>query len=193
MKDGIARAVVRGTLAGVVGVLAMDLYSRASARLRERFGPDDDGEIDGDAHDEGTHDEPDEGALDDVALVGPFAREDEPATVTVGRLAYESVKGDEPSRDQGGTLGKAVHWTYGLAVGGLFGLLRDRVAAGSLTAGLGYGAALWLLGDEIAVPVLGLAAGPTAHAATVHADALGAHLVYGLATSATAKALRPVL
>ena len=189
MRDGTLGALVRGTLAGVAGVLAMDLYFRASARVKERFESAADTP---DAEDEGD-DQRSAGALDDVALIGPYRREDEPATATVGRLAYVGVTGEEPSKEQGARLGTAVHWTYGLAVGGLFGVLRARVHAGSVAAGLGYGAALWLLGDEVAVPLLGLSAGPAAYPPAVHAEALGAHLVYGLTTSLTARMLRTVV
>ena len=130
--------------------------------------------------------------LDDISLVGQHAKEGEPATVAIGRIAYERLRGEAPSRERGAQLGKAVHWGYGLAVGALFGLLERRVPdddLSDLSVGLGYGAALWLLGDELAVPMLGLAKGPTAHAPRVHAQALGAHLVYGLATGAAMRAL----
>jgi hypothetical protein len=43
------------------------------------------------------------------------------------------------------------------------------------------------------VPLLGLSKGPTANGAASHAQALGAHLVYGIATSGATHALRRVL
>ena len=175
MNNGIGRALARGTLAGVAGLVAMDLFSRAMKNVGSSSSESD---------------EPDgERRLDDISLVGPHAKEGEPATVAVGRIAYEKVLGSEPSRERGAQLGKAVHWGYGLAVGALFGLLERRLPDNDLGSGLGYGAALWLLGDELAVPLLGLAEGPTAHPARVHVQALGAHLVYGLATGAAMKAM----
>jgi uncharacterized membrane protein YagU involved in acid resistance len=48
-----------------------------------------------------------------------------------------------------------------------------------------YGMALWLFGDEVAVPALGLGPPPTRIAARNHADYLGGHLVYGIALDIT--------
>lgn len=129
------------------------------------------------------------GALDDISAAGLQTRKDEPSTETAARLAYESVTDAEPSKQTRERMGQAVHWLYGIAVGALYGALRSRFPSSPVVAGLGYGTALWLLGDEIAVPVLGLAEGPTAHRPAVHAQSFGAHLVYGLATAAATRAL----
>ena len=180
MNNGIARALARGTLASVAGLVAMDLFTRAA----KNAGSDSGGSRDGKEH------RKQERRLDDISLVGKQAREGEPATVAVGRIAYEKLRGTEPSRERGGQLGKAVHWGYGLTMGALFGLLERRFPDHDVGAGLGYGVALWLVGDELAVPLLGLAAGPTAHAPRVHVQALGAHVVYGLATGAAMRALQ---
>lgn len=204
MKDGIARAALRGTLASVAGVLAMDLYFKSLKRLEKRREAErgsparDDAEGRGDSEAEGTgrRDGGGDGrprALDDVSLVGHPRKEGEPSTVAVGRIAYEKIKGREPSWERGGQLGKAVHWGYGMAVGGIYGLLEPKVREHDLAAGMGYGTALWLLGDELAVPLLGLAEGPTAHPPRVHLEALGAHLVYGLTTSAATRMLHRVV
>lgn len=191
MNDGIGRAVARGVLASVAGLVAMDLFTRAMKRVggggsgRSRKG----------AHGGGKSKKAN-GALrrlDDISLVGTTRKQNEPATVAVGRIAYEKLRGRKPTRAQGAQLGKAVHWGYGLAMGGLWGLLERRIAESDVKAGLGYGAALWLLGDELAVPLLGLSRGPTAHPPGVHARALGAHLVYGLATGAATRVLQRVM
>ena len=176
MNNGIGRALARGALASVAGVAAMDLFFQAIKKLPGGSEEEGDGRRR-------------ERRLDDISLVGRQAKEGEPATVAVGRIAYETLRGEEPSRERGARLGKAVHWGYGLAMGALFGLLERRLPDHDLSTGLGYGAALWLLGDELAVPMLGLAKGPTAHPPRVHAQALGAHLVYGLATGAALGAL----
>lgn len=213
MTNGTGRAVLRGTVASVAGILAMDLYFKAIKRLRERAAStrQKQGQAEHEEEernerreasqsgDEGQAGSPQgsggeqESALDDISLVGHPRREGEPSTVAVGRILYERLRHAEPSRERGTQLGKLVHWGYGMAMGGVYGLLEPRVKERDLTAGLGYGAALWLFGDELAVPLLGLAAGPTAHPPRVHVEAFGAHLVYGLTTSAATKALRHVM
>lgn len=51
----------------------------------------------------------------------------------------------------------------------------------------------WSSRGLIAVPVLGLARGPTAHPASMHASMFGAHLVYGATTAAANRALSRVM
>ena len=192
MNDGIGRALARGVLASVAGILAMDLYSRAMKKVEQKSSSSEKTR----ERKQKTAKKKANGALrrlEDISLVGRTNKKDEPATVAVGRIAYERLRGRRPTRQKGAQLGKAVHWGYGLAMGGLWGLLERRIAEGDLKAGLGYGAALWLLGDELAVPLLGLAKGPTAHPPRVHAQALGAHLVYGLTTGAATKILQRVM
>lgn len=184
MAELSARGVVRGTLAGIAGLAAMAAWSRAATMLRDRHGEDD-----------GSQGEEEEHALDDISITGPHAREGEPSTETVARVAHRALTGHEPDDHRRAALGQVVHWGYGMLMGGLYGAIRDsRARLGfDVGAGLGWGATLWLLGDEVAVPVLGLAKGPTAQPASTHATALGAHLVYGAATAAANRALRHVM
>lgn len=186
MQNDMGRALVRGALAGVAGLVAMDLFQRG---MKKVAGGGGDGDGDAEQAEESNGSKRRLTRFDDVSVVGQHHREGEPATVALGRLAYERLKGEEPTRQRGAQLGQAVHWGYGLAMGALFGLLESRMPTDDVQAGLGYGAVLWLIGDELAVPLLGLSDGPTAHPPSVHAQALGAHLVYGLATGAAMRAL----
>lgn len=174
-RNGNSRAALRGAVASVAGLVAMDLYHRALKRMA--------------APGQQQKKKKTEGALDDISVAGVQSQMDEPSTETAARLAFESVTDREPSRHTRQRMGQAVHWLYGIGVGALYGALRSRFPSSPVVAGLGYGTALWVLGDEIAVPVLGLAHGPTAHRPAVHAQSLGAHLVYGLATAAATRAL----
>jgi hypothetical protein len=167
--------MVRGAVASLAGVLAMDMYSRAMKKIGSSK-PSRKGKRK-------------ERALDDISAVGLQARKDEPSTETVARLAFEAVADEEPTKQTRERMGQVVHWMYGIGVGAIYGALRSRFPNSPMVAGLGYGTALWLLGDEIAVPVLGLSKGPTAHPPAVHAQSLGAHLVYGLTTAAATRAL----
>jgi len=45
-----------------------------------------------------------------------------------------------------------------------------------------FGAAVWMLADEVALPLLDLTPPPEAIPLSIHLYALTAHLVYGLAT-----------
>ena len=56
-----------------------------------------------------------------------------------------------------------------------------------------FGTAVWLGADEVAVPAFGLAGPPWEHPASVHARALTAHLVYGVATEGVRRLVRRIL
>jgi len=86
-----------------------------------------------------------------------------------------------------------VHYGYGTAWGAIFGVLAEVAPVTTKAVGLPFGATLWLAGDEIAVPALGLSKGPLEYPASSHLQALAGHLVYGVTTDmvrrATLKAL----
>lgn len=179
--------MVRGALGSLAGLAAMGLFFKAAQ-----------------AFSNGSGDSPEAGeekediierqdALDDISVVGDQSREGESATATVGRIGYTAVAGEEPDEETRQKLGQAVHWGYGVLVGGVYGALRPEADTPDLAAGLGYGTALWVIGDEIMVPLLGLSEGPTAHSVPDHAKALGAHLVYGAATATATQALKRVM
>lgn len=60
-------------------------------------------------------------------------------------------------------------------------------------AGLPYGTAVWLIGDEIGIPLTGLAEAPTRTPLRLHAYSLGAHFAYGLMTELTRRTVRRML
>jgi hypothetical protein len=115
-------------------------------------------------------------------------RPDESATDAIARITYENVLRRQPSPRTQRAMSWAIHIGYGLACAGAFGALARRPRHAVRTGAL-FGAALWLLGDEILSPVLGLSDKPTEYHPTAHAQALLTHLGYGVATVATTNAL----
>lgn len=181
--------MVRGALGGVAGLLAMGLFFRFAGALADGNG--EAGDEEAGAEETGPLERSD--ALDDISLAGQQSKEGEPATAALGRIAYQTVLGGRPDDETRGRLGQAVHWSYGVLAGGVYGALRTELDASDVAAGLGYGAALWVLGDEVMIPLLGLSAGPTAHSISDHALALGAHLVYGATTAGATRALTELI
>lgn len=89
--------------------------------------------------------------------------------------------------------GLGVHWAYGALLGAGYALLRRRRPGRPLLAGLLFGAALWLLGDEGLVPALHLSPPPEAFPGSTHAKALAAHLAYGAATDGVLRGAKHLL
>lgn len=180
--------LVRGAVGSMAGLTAMGLYLKAMEALADRSNGS---AAVGGENESGPLEVRDE--LDDISVVGRQSREDESAPDTVGRIGYEKAIGHEPDEETRKKLGRAVHWGYGVLMGGLYGALRQEADGPDLKAGLGYGTALWMVGDEIMVPLLGLAEGPSGHSIPDHAKGLGAHLAYGAATAGATQALKRVM
>lgn len=81
-------------------------------------------------------------------------------------------------------LGEMLHWSLGVSAGAFYGALRNVFPSLSLGSGLAYGAAFWLLMDEMAVPALGLTPGPKAFPWQTHVRGLAGHAVLGAAVEA---------
>ena len=118
---------------------------------------------------------------------------DEDATVKTAELVAQRVLHRQLSEREKRIAGPVVHYAYGSLVGALYGGLAELLPVVSAGAGLPFGAALWLLGDEVAVPALGLAKPPTEYPVESHADALAAHFMYGATTDLLRRVLRHVL
>lgn len=98
---------------------------------------------------------------------------------TADRIAH-SVTGHGLSKEQKKKAGPIVHYAYGTGIGALYGGAVSRLEPAAAGFGTAYGAAAWVLGDEIAVPALKLGSsngGKTPPG--MHLQELGAHLVYG--------------
>jgi hypothetical protein len=109
--------------------------------------------------------------------------------VAVERLASRLGR---PLNDQEITRwGWRFHKVFGVA-GGLayLGLRRafPRLRAG---CGLAFGAAFFVIADELLMPLARLTPGPRAFSWKVHARGAAAHLAYGVAAEAAARLLEP--
>jgi hypothetical protein len=112
--------------------------------------------------------------------------EEENATVK----AAVAVLGPELSDEQKRAAGNAMHYAFGIVTGAVYGAAVDEWPAARVGQGTAFGAAVWLVADEVAVPALKLSKRPAAYPLRVHAMALGSHLVYGVVTELVRRALR---
>jgi hypothetical protein len=179
------KGFIIGTAGSIAGLLAMGYYWKAIAAIGEKSSP---------AKPEKRKKrsaEPDGGRLDDISLIGQQHRKSESSTDALGRIIYTFITGREPrSKETKKTLSNIVHWSYGMVMGGAYGAARGSAGIRDVVqGGLAFSTALWLFGDELAVPLLGLQAGPTAIEPVQHLHRLGAHLAYGLASTSVTQIL----
>lgn len=109
---------------------------------------------------------------------------DQDAAVRVGSATFEAVTGHRPSRAQQPRLGTAAHYGFSASLGAAYALMHQRRPMIGAGRGALYGAAVWAVADEAAIPALGLSRGPNRLGRGVLLYSLAAHLVYGLALDA---------
>lgn len=75
-----------------------------------------------------------------------------------------------------------MHYAFGGSVGAIYGATAVRNPDVTAWGGVPFGAAVWLIADEMGVPLTGLSKPPTEYPLKDHASALAAHLIYGATT-----------
>lgn len=118
---------------------------------------------------------------------------DAPATVKLASTISEDVFDHELDKGEKEAAGAAVHYGFSLVTGGIYGAVAELSPVAAIGSGVPFGAAVWLVADEITLPLVGLSKGPTAYPLSKHVYSLASHIVYGLATEATRRAVRNLL
>jgi hypothetical protein len=121
-------------------------------------------------------------------------REEDNAAVRTAVVVSERLFGLElADREKREIAGAVVHYAFGVATGGVYGAIAELKPATTTGAGLPFGAAVWLIADEIIVPALGLSKPPTKYRLSTHASSIASHLVYGLTTEIVRREVRRAL
>jgi len=174
----VLKGLVAGLAAGLVASWTMNQFQAAWTRIAE-----------GSEKPHGAQSmQPSDGSKGDQDT-----KEQDDATVETAKVISRNVFGHELQESEKKPTGAVVHYAFGTATGGLYGALAEVSPQVTMAAGLPFGAAFWLIADEITVPVLGLSKGPTEYPISTHAYALASHLVYGMTAEFSRRALRQVL
>jgi len=107
--------------------------------------------------------------------------------VAVDQLARAA--GKELDREQQQIWGWRFHQTFGVLTGLAYAALRRKKPGIGAGMGLVFGAGFFLFADELLMPLLRWSPGPRAFSWKVHARGAAAHIAYGVAAEATARAL----
>jgi putative membrane protein len=114
-------------------------------------------------------------------------------TVKVAQMVSRKLIHHELTPAEKKIAGPTVHFGYGAAVGALYGGLSELLPTVSIGLGIPYATLLWLGGDEIAVPALGLGKLPTEVPTEEHASKVATHFVYGITLDISRRILRRIL
>ena len=118
---------------------------------------------------------------------------EEPATVKTASTISERVFGHSLTVKEKEIAGPLVHYAVGTTAGAVYGIAAEYEPDVTTLAGIPFGAAFWMVVDEGALPLLGLAKGPTAYPISTHAYALASHLVFGLTAEVVRSTVRRAL
>ena len=166
-EGNVLKGLVAGLAAGFVASWTMNQFQAAWTRMAAGFEKPHGAQSMQPS--EGPN--PDELAKPDHAIAQnqqPQDKEDQDdATVKTAKAISEGVFGHKLTKSEKKPAGAVVHYAFGTV--------------------------FWLTADEMAVPALGLAKGPTEYPVSTHAYALASHLVYGLTAELGRRAIRHVL
>lgn len=163
MKDAGWRSVVAGALGGLVATTVMTGAQMAFSKLAERYQSREESGASG---------------------------EGESATVKTAEAMVETTTGEDLAEEHKPAAGQMVHFGFGVTMGALYGLIADLNPAARAGYGVAYGAGLWAMADEVAIPLLGLSKSPQEYPLSTHVSALAAHMVYGATLDAATKQIR---
>ena len=114
--------------------------------------------------------------------------EQAPAPAQIGKRVVEGVFQRQLPPERAALVNNLVHWGYGIAWGGLFGLVEGSLRAPRVRHGLALGATAWT-SDYVLLPLAGLYRPIWEYDAKVLAKDLGDHLVYGLGAAGAGRLL----
>jgi putative membrane protein len=170
-QQNIAAGIAAGLIGGLVGTFAMSEFQALWSRAVDGH----ESSSAGGEHDARDWQERQEGMNANEAAAQVVARQtiDRPLT-----------------RDELAIAAPAVHYAFGAAMGAVYGALAEVSPAVRALGGSGWGAAVWIGADELAVPALGLSKADADYPLEVHAQAFAAHIVYGVTTELVRRTLR---
>ena len=181
------KGLVAGLAAGLVASWTMNQFQAAWTRITAGF------EKPHGAQSMQPSEGPNPNEMPDASQAQTAKEEQDDATVKTAKAISEGIFGHKLTKEEKKPAGAAVHYAFGTATGGLYGAMAEVAPQVTVGAGIPFGAVFWAVADEAAVPLLGLAKGPTQYPLSTHAYALASHLVYGLTAELSRRAVRHVL
>ena len=160
-RNDVAVQVIAGLAGGLVASFAMEHFQRALGRISPEIG--------------GV---PGGGGQQYRQPQSP------PATYVAADVLATSATGHPVPSEHNPAAASAIHYAFGGAVGAIYGAAAARTPDITAWGGVPFGATVWLIADEMGMPIAGLAKGPTEYPLKDHATTLASHLLYGATTEA---------
>lgn len=177
MKRSLWHGALAGAIAGIAGALAMNQFQRLAARTGG-----------GREADDATVGLPRTGRGPQPAQAIGNASDDATAKIANAALSVAGYQLTDPRSRH--VAGEFVHLAFGAVNGAVYGLAAELEPRVTVAAGVPFGASLWAVADEGAVPALGLSRGPREVSPGLLAYGLLSHCVYGITTELVRRSVR---
>lgn len=184
-QGDVWKGLVAGVAAGIVASWTMNQFQSFWGKLMEGIERPHGAQ----SLQEGS---PDHGVARELQKRGSD-EEDNNAAVRAGTAVAEFVTDKKLTKEEKEIAGAVAHYAMGAVSGGIYGTAAELAPITTIGAGIPFGAAVWLLADEIIVPAAGLSKGPTEYPLSIHVYALTSHLVFGVSTEAVRRTVRNAL
>ena len=163
-----SKAMVAGFLGGILGAFAMDQFTRVWKTIV-----------------------PDSKQTEQPPL--PYSQQEWDSTSRTACRVAEPMLGRPLTTPEKALGAQVVHFAAGGVAGAAYATGIARRYWNPITSGVIFGAALWLVGEELAMPLLGINDPPSAYSCSMHLNSLGEHLAYGVTTALVSKGLTAIL
>lgn len=165
----VGKGVAAGLIGGLIGTIVMNDFQKAWSKTSQAL------------------------KSDEQQQQQQGSEESENATMkAAGKIVQ--MTGHQLNHEQKKKAGPVVHYSFGTLQGAVYGAVTELTGTpGGFLPALLFGATLFALADEVAVPALGLGGKPGETPVSMHLYGAAAHCVYGLATEMARRGLRAAL
>jgi hypothetical protein len=118
--------------------------------------------------------------------------EDQNANELAAQAVARNTVGRELSEDELEVAAPMMHYAFGSTMGAIYGAFVEEAPWAAAGAGSAYGALVWVGADEVAMPVIGWSR-PQTYPLESHLQSLTAHLVFGVASEISRRAVRRLM
>lgn len=113
----------------------------------------------------------------------------EPSTYLAADRVATAATGEHLRPSEKRAAASAIHYAFGGAVGAIYGAAATRTPDITTGGGVPFGATVWLIADELGMPLAGLAKHPAEYPLQDHATTFASHLLFGAITEAVRRGL----
>ncbi len=169
-----AKDAIAGAVGGLAGTLAMNYAQRLWTLAADRGAP---------SSAAGPHD----------ARDWQERSEDQNSNEMAAQALARATINRRLSDRELSILAPAIHFSFGAAAGAIYHGAYLHPVSHDRRSGTLFGSALWLVADEIAMPVLGLSRSTLQRPVEMHCQSFVAHLVYGVVAERVRRLTRHAL